>query len=126
MKKILFLILSTFFLISCSDEEFGNHHDNARHIRYQVDGNFTGTMSAHHTTHSGGAGVTEFSEMPWSMLILFEKKVSTAVMAIGGSGGVEGQTLTVEVYQDDVLQSTSHGTAGANGSITIGTPPITF
>jgi hypothetical protein len=126
MKKILFLILSTLFLVACDDDSFGNHNDTSRHIRYQVDGNFTGTMSAHHTTHSGGTGTVEFSDVPWSMLILFEKKVPSAAMAIAGSGGIEGQTLTVEVYQDDILQSTNHGTAGSNGSIVIGTPPIVF
>ena len=125
MKKLFLFILTAISLSSCSNDDSGGY-DDSRTIRYQVDGNYTGTMSTSYTTNSGGAGIEEFSALPWSMLILFEKQVPSAVMAVSGSGGVQGQTLTVEVYQNDELISTHEGTATSNGSILIGTSPIVF
>ena len=126
MKKLLFFFFSVLLFASCSNDDSNSSGGNSRKIKYEVTGNFTGSMSATHTTESGGGATTEFTTLPWEMLIEFDPSVPSAGLAVGGIGGVQGQTLTVKVYQDGILKSTTPGTTGSGGSIVISSPSIVF
>lgn len=127
MKKIFFA--STLFglsllFASCSKDKESN--GNSRQIKYEITGNFTGSLTAAFSTANGGQTAESVSGLPWTKEINYEASVSNAAMGVAGAGGVAGQTITVKVYSGGSLKSTTPATASSSGGINVVPPGIEF
>lgn len=129
MKQITFLTVSLFcFLsfLSCKKKNDETSANTSRIVRYEVSGNFTGSMFASYTTVSGGTANDPVSSLPWNKEIIYNNSVTAAIVAFSGNGGVAGQQVTIVVKRGGSQVSSTTATAGSSGGFTISSPVITF
>lgn len=128
MKKILAYFLLLFSIISCEKEQQNPTPTIpvSRVVKYEITGNFSGTLTSGYTTKEGGYTNGTISALPWEMLIEYNPNVGAANLAVVGSNGMPGQMITLKIYQGNRLKATSNTTSDTNGSFSLGAPPVVF
>ncbi len=124
MKNALLLvtIFSVSFFSSCKKDY---PVPSSRVIKFEVTGNFTGTVFASYTTSSGGT-TNEQVNLPWSKEINYASNVAAAIVALSGNGGAVGQQLTIAVKRGASQVSSTPVTVDSSGSFSVSTPVVTF
>lgn len=125
MRRITFLVVITFINLSCQKDE-SSPTAASRVIRYEVSGNYTGSLVASYTTAGGGTTNESVSSLPWSKEIKYNTSVAAAILAFSGNGGVAGQQVTIIVKKGGSQISSTPAIAGSTGSFTITTPVVAF
>ncbi|MGF1924708.1 MAG: MmpS family transport accessory protein, partial [Bacteroidia bacterium] len=97
MKKLtLALIAALTIFASCKKDDDKKPNNSSRTLRYEVTGNFTGSLIASYTNASGGTDNVQIT-LPWNKEIAFAAGVTAANLVISGNQGVAGQKVTVVV-----------------------------
>ena len=117
------LILSL-LLTACGNDE--PTPAKSREVKFEVTGNFSGTIDATYITESGGATNETLPALPWTKSINYQSSVSGTTITIGGGGGVAGQTLKVKVFAGGSVASETSGVANSSGIIVIAAPTYIF
>lgn len=95
MKKLVIACLMAFTtLVSCKKDKDKEPNNTSRTLRYEVTGNFTGSLIVSYTTASGGTANDQVT-LPWNKEITFAGNVTAAIVALSGSGGTAGQKVTL-------------------------------
>ena len=129
MKKLSIVLLTvlTVFTSCKKDDDNNNPGNTSRTIRYEVTGNFTGTLNATYITTSGGATSEDFTSLPWSKEITYAAGVTSASIQTGGFNGVAGQKLKLTIKRGGTQIGTPiEQTAGSTGTVAIAGQPIVF
>lgn len=127
MNKIAIVLIAFLpFLTGCSKDTDNIPGNKSRDIRYEISGNFTGTLFASYTTASGGTTNEQVTSLPWNKEITYAPGVTAAIIAVSGNGGAAGQQVTVVVKQGGSQVSSTPVTANSSGSFTQATPVVTF
>jgi len=127
MKRSLSnILLFNLFLLSfaCSKDE--PEPIKSLNIKFEVTGNFSGTIDATYITAGGGATNESLLSLPWTKSIIYESTVSGTTITLGGGGGAAGQTLTVKVFAGGSIISETSGVANSSGIIVIASPTYIF
>ncbi|MDR6781867.1 hypothetical protein ABIE26_001644 [Pedobacter africanus] len=127
MKKLALAFIAVLtVLVSCKKDEKKNPEPSSRTLRYEITGNFTGSLVASYTTASGGTSNDQVT-LPWNKEINYAQSVTAAILAVSGSGGTAGQKVTVVIKRGGVqVGETIEATAGSAGSFTKAAAPIVF
>ena len=126
--KVVFnlaLLLATFVFYSCEGEK-ENPSNNSRILRYELTGNYSGTIIASYTTANGGTTNEQVSSTPWTKELTYSSNITAAILAVSGNGGTAGQELTIIVKRGNRQVSSTKVIANNIGSFTIATPVVTF
>lgn len=81
--------------VSCKKTKDTGPGNSSRTLRYEITGNFAGTLIASYTTATGGIANDEVTSMPWNKEITYSSNVTAAVISLSGTGGVTGQKATL-------------------------------
>lgn len=124
MKNIIVVVILFLALFSsCKKDDVPA---SSKLIRYEVTGNYTGTVYASYTTASGSTANEQLTAIPWSKEVTYAANVTAAIIAISGNGGIAGQQVTIVVKKAGSQLSTTQATADGSGSFTKAVPAITF
>lgn len=97
MKKLIIATLTVFtILVSCKKDSDEKPNNTSRTIKYEVTGNFTGTLTASYTTASGGTANDQIT-LPYNKEINYASNVTAAIIALSGGGGIAGQKVTLVI-----------------------------
>ncbi len=129
MTKIKILLLPAqvillILLAACSKDESASV--KIRDIKFEVTGNFSGTLDATYITSSGGGTNESISTLPWSKNITYTSSTPSTAITVGGGGGVAGQTLLVKVFAGGALVSETPGVATSSGVVVVASPAYIF
>lgn len=124
MKRLSLFILILLVLVSCDKTDQEN--ESSRKLRFELTGNFTGSLVASYTTASGGTANETVTALPWSKEITYAANVTAAVVAISGNGGNPGQRVTAEVKRNGTRVATVVATANNSGSFTEASDAVVF
>jgi hypothetical protein len=122
--KALLIIAILLFAVSCGKDDA--KPVKIRDIKFEVTGNFSGTMDATFITANGGATNESISSLPWTKSITYQSSVSGTTITIGGGGGVAGQTLKVKVSAGGSVVSETPGVANSSGVVVVASPTYIF
>lgn len=113
-------------LVSCKKDEKKNPEPSSRTLRYEITGNFTGSLVASYTTASGGVSADPVT-LPWNKEINYAQSVTAAILAVAGSGGTAGQKVTVVIKRGGVqVGEPIEAIASSAGSFTKSAAPVVF
>jgi hypothetical protein len=119
-------VLVSLLCLSCSKDDDNNNGGTSRTLKYEISGNFSGTVYASYTTDVGGTN-NEIVTPPWSKEITYKSNVTAAIIAISGFGGQPGQQVTVIVKRGNTQVSTpTTATADADGGFSKAAPVVQF
>jgi len=113
-------------LVFPSCEKTDQDNQSYRKLRYELTGNFTGSLVASYTTASGGTANETVTTLRWNKEITYSADVTAAVMAISGNGGSPGQQVTIDVIQLGTPVATTVATANSSGSFTQAAAVVVF
>lgn len=132
MKKSILTIsltvlafITALLLNSCSKSN-NTPTNNSRVVRYEVTGNFSGSLIASYTTASGGTTNENINALPWTKEVTYQSSVTAAIMAVSGNGGAAGQTVKIDITKGTSKVSSTSATASASGSFTVSSPVVRF
>ena len=129
MKRIAFILLAaSTVLTSCSSDDDNNNDavGSSRTLKYEVTGNFTGTMFASYTTADGMTNNDPIT-LPWNKEITFEPTVTAANIVLSGNGGASGQQVTLIIRRDGrTINSPTTAIANNSGSFSKAAPVVVF
>ena len=100
---------------------------NNRVIKYEITGNYTGSLTVAYTNVSGGTESIIATAFPWTKNITYPATVSG--IGIGGNTSVAGapsQTLILKIYSAGNVVSTGTAVTDGNGLINLSTLVYTF
>jgi hypothetical protein len=121
MKKqsivVLMLLVAPFIFQSCSKDEVSA--SSSREIKYEMTGNFAGSMLVAATTNNGISEAIEIKKLPWQIEFTAKESIKSLVVVGTGSGGTAGQTATLKIFVGGKEVSTSTATALSGGIISI-------
>lgn len=127
----LALIVITISISSCKKKDSAPAPNptpiNNRVIKYQITGDYTGSVTVAYTNASGGTESTVATSFPWTKDITYPTTV--AGVGVGGGTsvvGVQNQTLTLKIYSTGNVVSTGTAVADANGVINLPTLAYAF
>jgi hypothetical protein len=128
MKKISFALITLLFLAtSCSKDKDDNPGTSSRVVKYEITGNFTGSLIASYTTAPGGTANEAVPSQPWTKEITYASTVTAATMVLSGNGGVTGQKVTLVVKRGGTaVGAPTVFTADAAGGFSSSGPVIVF
>lgn len=120
----LCILAGSLLTLSCGKDE--PTKTKSRDIKFEITGNFSGTMNATFFTASGGATNESIPSLPWTKSITYQSSVSGTTITLDGSGGVAGQTLKVKIFAGGLVVSETPGVANNAGIIVIAAPAYVF
>ena len=126
LKPVLALIAFQFFISCGGGDDNGPSGGNAREVKYEVTGNYTGIINTSYTTANGGSTFEVINAIPWTKQITYLNTTSASIITLSGSDGTVGQTIVLKVYSGGELVSSSPATAGPQGQITVTSPVLLF
>jgi hypothetical protein len=132
MKKTIFKSVLTFFviitsLLSCSkDDDSSAPTPSSRVVKYEVTGNFSGTLDATYILANGGGTNEVISSLPWIKEITYASTVPSVGILVGGFGGTSSQTISVKIFVGGQEISSTPGTTNSNGIIVVDSPDYIF
>lgn len=122
--RALYLSILVLFFACSKDEPAPT---KSRDIKFEVTGNFSGTIDATYITASGGATTESLPSLPWTKSIIYQSTVSgTTITLGGGGGGVAGQTLKVKVFAGGSVVSETPCVANSSGIVVVASPTYVF
>jgi len=127
--KILFSLafIISLLTISCNkDNDNTGNGNSSRVIKYEITGNFTGSLIASYTTASGSTANEQVTTLPWTKEITYASGVTAAIIAASGNGGGVGQQVTVVVKKAGVQVSSTTAIADNAGGFTKSSPVVIF
>lgn len=126
MKNLIIAFFTILILFTSCKKDSKNSGNSSRNLRYEVSGNFTGTLVASYTTATGSTANDPIT-LPWSKEITYASNVTAAIIAITGNGGVAGQKVTVIITKGGNQVGTPlEITAESSGSFSRALQPIVF
>jgi PBP1b-binding outer membrane lipoprotein LpoB len=121
MKKLsiifLMLFVASFILQSCSKEEVTA--SGSRDVKYEITGNFSGSIILVATTNKDEFEVIEIKKLPWTLEFTAKSSIETIVASGSGTDGVEGQTATLKTYVGGKEVSSGGGSTTSFGSVSM-------
>lgn len=97
MKKFMIALLTVVTILSsCKKDKDNKPNTSSRTLRYEVTGNFTGSVIASYTTAAGSTANDPIT-LPWTKEINYATSVTAAIILVTGNGGVAGQKVTVVI-----------------------------
>lgn len=126
-KTLAIVLTLAFTAVSCSsDSEDKVSGNGSREVKYEVTGNYTGTMSVVYFEKGGNALNEDITKLPWTKEFTAEAKSPGASLSVSGHGGVAGQKLTGKIYVGGKLQNELTATATSDGIIVLPLTPYVF
>lgn len=126
LKPVLAIIAFQFFISCGGDDDNGPSGGNAREVKYEVSGNYSGIINTSYSTVNGGSTFEVINALPWTKQITYLSTINTSIMTLSGSDGTAGETIVLKVYSGGELVSTSPATAGPQGQIAVTSPVLLF
>lgn len=129
MKKMflgLFMAASVLATSCSDDDDSGNSGNNSRVLKYEITGNFSGTITAAYTTAAGGTTTSEITSLPWDYELTVASDVPAAAFAASGSGGTAGQEVEIKIYQGGEEVSSVEATVNSDGIFSASSPAVVF
>jgi hypothetical protein len=127
MKQLIAFITVITILASCKKDPDKDNNSPSRTVRYEVSGNFTGSIIASYTTESGGTSNEQIASLPWDKEINYATNVTAAIIAVSGNGGVAGQKVTVIIQRGgSQIGTPMEVVANSSGSFSQAAPAIVF
>lgn len=121
MKKLLIsitLLAMSLVMINCGEDDDAAPA-KSRDIRFEVTGNFAGTLSATYVNANGGANNESIPSLPWTKNIAYASSVPSTGFTAAGTGGALGQALTIKVFAGNTFVSETSGTTDNSGRILV-------
>lgn len=129
MKTILSFFSSFAFavllLTGCSKKE-DTPAASARTVKYEITGNFTGTIDLVYTDNTGNMTTLTINSLPWSREINYGANVLGIGFGAQGQNGTAGQSATIKIYSAGNVVRSGNGTATALGIISLPTIAYSF
>lgn len=127
MKRLFFLLIVILTsAVSCKKDAGNPGNNSSRTIRYELTGNFSGTLIASYTTATGSTVNEQVASLQWNKEVTYAAGVTAAIIAVSGNGGTAGQQVTMVVKKGANQVSSTLVTANSAGSFTQAAPVITF
>jgi len=127
-KNVLTTVIGLLFfvsLVSCSKDD--NDSPNARVVKYEITGNFTGKLTVIYNDNVSGNTVLNDVTLPWSKDITYPATVTgIGIGAQSSTAGTPGQTATMKIYSGGTVVKNVPGTAGSLGEMILATTAYTF
>jgi|GEM_PF-395063 len=95
---------------------------NARTVKYEITGTYTGALTIVHTSESGATVATETFALPWTREITLPNSVAAIAFSgstIPGRGGVPGQTGTIRIYSGGTVVKSEVTTVLSSGLLSL-------
>jgi hypothetical protein len=127
LKQIMLMLALVLTVASCSSDDNDNTPINkSRDVKYEVTGNYTGTLGATYI-ESGDAGQSvDITSFPWTKEFTASTDTSGASITVSGYGGVKDQTVTIKIIIGGKIEKETTAKATADGII-VGSPgPYVF
>ncbi len=124
--KIFVCLFSVLSILGTSCSKDSDNKNTSRVLKYEVTGNFGGSLIASYTTASGGTSNETMPGLPWSKEVTYASNVTAAIIAITGNGGTVGQQVTVIVKKGGSQISSTVFTADNAGSFSKTAPQVIF
>jgi hypothetical protein len=127
MKKSIIACLMAFtMLVSCKKDKDNEPNNTSRTLRYEVTGNFTGSLIVSYTNTSGSTANDRVT-LPWNKEITYASNVSAAIVALTGNGGASGQKVTLLIKRGGTqVGAPFEVVAEATGSFSKAAPVVVF
>ncbi len=127
MKKLTIALLTVITLLfSCKKDKDNKPNTSSRTLRYEVTGNFTGSVIASYTTATGSTANDQIT-LPWNKEITYASSVTAAIILISGNGGVAGQKVTVIIKRGGTqVGAPVVAVAESSGSFSQPAPVVVF
>lgn len=122
LKQLMLMLTLVFTFASCSsDNDDKDSVNRSRDVKYEVTGNYTGTLSVVYT-ESGNAGQSaDITAFPWTKEFTASSDTAGAGLTVSGYGGVADQTITVKIIVGGIVEKETTAKATSDGII-IGAP----
>ena len=124
LKVISIVIYFSGLGVSCSEDD--SSPAKSRDIKFEVTGNFTGTLSATYINAIGGGAHESIPSLPWNKTLTYASTVPSTALSVGATGGVAGQTVRVKIFAGGTLISDTPEVADASGMLVIASPTYIF
>ena len=128
LKDVSLVLLSgLFFLSSCKKRNDNPGGTNARLVKYEITGNFTGKLTVIYNDNVNGNTVVNNVALPFLKDITYPANI--AGIGIGAQAsitGIAGQTATMKIYSGGNVVKTVSATAGLLGELVLPTVSYTF
>ena len=129
MKRSQFLAVSAAlalsFVISAGggkDSPTTPPASNARTVKYEITGTYTGALTIVHTSESGATVAIETFALPWTRKITLPNSVAAIAFSgstIPGRGGVPGQTEAIRIYSGGTVVKSEVATVLSSGLLAL-------
>nr|WP_294785377.1 MmpS family transport accessory protein [uncultured Flavobacterium sp.] len=127
LKQIMLALTLVFTFASCSsDDDDKVSGTKSRDVRYEITGNYTGTLSTSYFEKGGNILNEDITKLPWTKEFTAEAKSMGASLSASGYGGTAGQTLTGKIYVGGKLENELTATATNDGIIVLSLTPYVF
>jgi hypothetical protein len=125
--KTLAIVLTLAFTVgSCSSDDNNDSGSGSRDVRYEISGNYTGSLSVFYFEKGGNALNEDITKLPWTKEFTADAKSLGASLSASGHGGTAGQTLTGKIFIGGKLENELTATATADGIIVLPLTPYVF
>ncbi|KAF2337301.1 MAG: MmpS family transport accessory protein [Flavobacterium nitrogenifigens] len=126
LKTLAIVMTLAFTAVSCSSDDDKGSANNSRDVKYEITGNYTGTLSTTYFEKGGNALNEDITKLPWTKEFTADAKSIGASLSASGYGGTPGQTLTGKIYVGGKLQNELTATATNDGIIVLPLTPYVF
>lgn len=120
----LSILITSILALACNNDDPAPA--KSRDIKFEVTGNFNGTISATYVNGSGGGTYETIASLPWTKSITYAATVPSMTMSIGAVSGAVGQTIRLKIFAGGKLVSDTPGTADNTGRVVITSPSYIF
>ncbi|KAF2331043.1 hypothetical protein D9M71_637690 [compost metagenome] len=117
LKTLAIVLTLAFTAVSCSSDNDDNGGASSRDIKYEVSGNYAGTLSATYIESGNGGQNVDITSLPWSKEFTASADTYGAGITVSGYGGTQGQTLTVKIIVGGKVEKETTATATNDGII---------
>jgi hypothetical protein len=118
-KNIISIICLAFIVLACSKTDDATPTAGSRAIKYEITGNYTGTITVVGATNNDNFEIIEIKKLPWKLEFTAKQSLTYVLMQGTGNGGITGQTATLKTYVGGQEVSSGMGTALSSGYITM-------
>ena len=118
---LTFLIVIASLFTSCkSDDDSPTNGENVRQVRYEISGNFSGSLLVAYDKPNGMGMLDSIPSLPWSTTVTYNEGLNN--LGFGGGSYEEGnpnETVNVRIFSasNQIINETF--TAGSTGILVI-------
>ncbi|HEU0125102.1 MmpS family transport accessory protein [Flavobacterium sp.] len=117
LKQIMLMLTLVFTFASCSSDDDKGSVNKSRDVKFEVTGNFTGTIDAVYI-ESGNAGQSvDINALPWTKEFTASADTAGVGINVTGIGGAENQTITVKIYVGGKVEKETTAKAKSDGTV---------